>query len=203
MSLRRWASSLGPLVQALRPAAGCPSRLYTPRAARTPTRVAVAFRAAHLHCGPIPRTKFRRACDAPIISKAFFSRHFRTPKYLRGGWPLAGRCSSAACSCSAGQAGGGQQEGGRRGGAGPLLPNWMCSVSVALRATRAYAFEWRRPTRSHRGAPCRTPHHASAHAHARAYGRGDGGCVYVRIAVVADSLTPLRARQCGRAGSVL
>jgi hypothetical protein len=41
---------------ASRSAAGCPCRLYTPRAARTPTHVAVAFRTARLHSGPISRT---------------------------------------------------------------------------------------------------------------------------------------------------
>jgi hypothetical protein len=42
---------------ASRPAAGCTCRFDTPRAARMPTRVAVAFRTVHLHSGPIAPTK--------------------------------------------------------------------------------------------------------------------------------------------------
>jgi hypothetical protein len=81
---------------ALRLAAGCNTRLYNPRASRTPPmRVAVAFRAAHLHSGPIARTKFRSACDAPIIARGDF-RPFRIPPKSGWGLALAGLCSSAA-----------------------------------------------------------------------------------------------------------
>ena len=64
---------------------------FTPRyAARTPpTRVAAAFRTAHLHSGPISRTKLRRAFDAPIISNGFF-RPFGPPPIWVGVGPSPG-----------------------------------------------------------------------------------------------------------------
>ena len=65
----------------LRRAARC--RLYTPCATHTPTRAAVAFRTAHLHCGPIARTKFECAFDARIIARGKFSTFSDPPK---SGW---------------------------------------------------------------------------------------------------------------------
>jgi hypothetical protein len=71
-------------------AAGCTCLFYTPHAARTlPTRVAVAFRTAHLHSGPIARAKFQSVCDAPIIATGDFST-FSAPQNLGGGWPSPG-----------------------------------------------------------------------------------------------------------------
>ena len=89
MSARRWtfvtASSLGPSCLASRLAAGCTCRFYIPLAASTPpTRAAVAFRTAHLHCGPIARTKFECAFDARIIARGKFSA-FSDPQNLGGG----------------------------------------------------------------------------------------------------------------------
>ena len=63
----------------LRRAARC--RLYTPCATRTPTRAAVSFRTAHLHCGPIARTKFECAFDARMIARGKFST-FSDPQNL-------------------------------------------------------------------------------------------------------------------------
>ena len=81
---------LGPSCLASRLAAGCTCRFYTPHPARTPpTRAAAAFRTAHLHSGPIPRTKFECAFDAPIIARGKFST-FSDPPYLGGGWPSPG-----------------------------------------------------------------------------------------------------------------
>ena len=54
-----------------------------------PTRVAAAFRAAHLHSGPIARTKFRCAFNAPIVARGEFST-FSDPPNLGGGWPPRG-----------------------------------------------------------------------------------------------------------------
>ena len=97
------------------------SLLHPTRRTHAPTRVAVAFRTAHPHSGPISRTKLRCAFDAPIISNGLFWT-FSDPKNLGGGWPLAGLCSSAVRFGWAGQEGGGRQEGGRRGGKeGPFL----------------------------------------------------------------------------------
>ena len=64
-------------------------RLYTPCATRTPTRAAVAFRSAHLHCGPIARTKFERAFDARIVARGKFSA-FSDPRNLGRGLARAG-----------------------------------------------------------------------------------------------------------------
>ena len=174
----------------LRRAARC--RLYTPRAA---TRVAVAFRTAHLHCGPIARTKFECAFDARIIARGKFSA-FSDPQNLGGG-PAPGfavlqlglvwQAKQAVAETEA-----------EKVRSSPALDGFGLRRNAS--DTRSCA-EWRHPSHSHRGALCRIPHHANACA--RAYSRGEGGCVYVRIAVVADSLTPLRARQCGRAGSVM
>ena len=126
MSACRWAfvtaSSLGPSCLASRDAAGCTCRLYTPHTARTlPTRVAAAFRTAHLHSGPISRTKFECAFNAPIIARGNFPTFSDPPK---SGWglALAGLCSSAARRGLAGQEGGGREAGGRRGAEGPFLP---------------------------------------------------------------------------------
>ena len=82
--------SEGKLSQAVAPSvAACGGmdarcRLYTPCAARTPTRAAVAFRTAHLHCGPIARTKFGCAFDARVIARGKFST-FSGPQNLGGG----------------------------------------------------------------------------------------------------------------------
>ena len=82
----------------------------------------------------------------------------------------------------------------------PSSPHWMYSVSVALRATRAHALSGNnvfiRTVRCVGPPPC-----DCVCACVRRGGGGD--CVFVRIAVVADSMTPLRARQSGQAASVL
>ena len=70
----------------------------------------------------------------------------------------------------------------------------------SLRAT--HTIEWQHPSHSH-SALCRTPRHAIQCAVRTAGGGEEVGCVCVRIAVVADSIPPLRARQCGQAASVL
>ncbi len=80
----------GPSCLASRVAAGCTCLFYIPHAARTPpTRAAAAFRTAHLHSGPITRTKFRCAFNAPIIAREKFSDLFGPPN-LGGGWPSPG-----------------------------------------------------------------------------------------------------------------
>ncbi len=77
------------LVERSRLAAGCTCRLYTPRAACTPpTRVAVAFRTAHLHSGPVARTKFECAINAPIVAREFFD--LSDAPNLGWGWPSPG-----------------------------------------------------------------------------------------------------------------
>ena len=124
----------GKLAQAVVPSVAAGGGLRDPllhptRRTHAPTRVAVAFRTAHLHSGPIARTKLRCAFDAPIILSGLF-RPFRTPKNLGGGRPLAGLCSTAVRSGLAGQEGGGRQEGGRRGGEGPFLSHWTCGPQV-------------------------------------------------------------------------
>ena len=87
----------GKLSQAVAPSVAACGGLHavgcTPHAPRTPTRVAVAFRAAHLHCGPISRTKFQSAFDAPIISEGIFptfSAFSEPPKSGRGVGPAPG-----------------------------------------------------------------------------------------------------------------
>ena len=95
MSACRWAfvtaSSLGPSCLASRDAAGCTCLFYTPHAARTPpTRVAIAFRTAHLHSGPIARTKFECAFNAPTIVRGKAFDLFGPPKSGWGGWPSPG-----------------------------------------------------------------------------------------------------------------
>ena len=160
MSARRWAfvtaSSLGPSCLASRVAAGCTCRFFTPHASRPPpTRVAAAFRTAHLHSGPISRTKFECAFDAPIIARENF-RPFRTPKIWVGRLALAGLCSSAARRGLAGQEGGGREESGRRGGEGLFLP---ALDGCGLRRTASDAcscVEWRHPSHFH-SALCTTP----------------------------------------------
>ena len=81
----------------------------------------------------------------------------------------------------------------------PSSPHWMDAVSVALRATRAHALSGNNVfihTLRFVGPP-----RVRLRVRVR---RGDwGDRVFVRIAVVAGSMTPLRAQQCGRAGSVL
>jgi hypothetical protein len=185
---------------AWRVAAGCTYRFYTPHAARKPpTRAAVAFRTAHLHSGPIARTNFECAFNAPIIARGNFPTFSDPPNLYGGGLALAGLCSSAA------RPGLGRprrrwprrrRPKRRRRSVPP--PHWMDAVSVALRATRAHALSGDicliRTLRCVRPPPC----------DCACVRRGDGGdCVCVRIAVVAGSMTPLRARQCGQAGSVL
>ena len=183
----------------LRRAARC--RLYTPCATHTPTRVAVAFRTAHLHCGPIARTKFECAFDARIIARGKFST-FSGPQNLGGGLGLrrALQCCSSVWYGRPSRRWPRRRRPKRRRRSVPPA-HWMDSVSVALRAARAHVLSGdnrliRTEVRCVGPAPC-----DGVCACVR---RGDGrDCVCVRMAVVADSMPPQRARRCGQAGSVL
>ena len=182
MSARRWAfvtaSSLGPSCLASRDAAGCNTRFYTPHPARTlPTRVAAAFRTAHLHSGPIARTKFRRAFNAPIIARGLFSTFSDPPK---SGWglPPPGSAVLQLVPGLAGQEGGGREEGGRRGGGeGPFLP---ALDGCGLRRTAidtCSCVEWEQRFHSH-SALCRTPARATARARADGGAMGATACAF-------------------------
>jgi hypothetical protein len=168
----------------LRRAAHIGFTLFTPRA-RTPTRAAAAFRTAHLHSGPIARTKFECAFDAPIIARGKFSTFSDPPKSW---WGLArtGLCSSAA------RRGLGRPRGRwprrrrpkRRSRSVPLHTGWMRSPSHCERHD-AHALSgdivFIHTVRCVGPPPC-----DCAWACVR---RGDGGdCVCVRNAVVAGSI---------------
>ena len=60
--------------------------MHPSRRTHAPTLVAVAFRTAHLHSGPISRAKLRCACDAPIIARGLFDV-FGPPKIWAGVGP--------------------------------------------------------------------------------------------------------------------
>jgi hypothetical protein len=119
---------------------GCNTRFYTPRATLTPTRVAVAFRTAHLHSGPIARAKFRCAFNAPIIARGKFFDLIGPPEiYMVGVGPRRalqfcstlwfGQAKKAVANKKAAE----EAEKVRSS------LHWMDSISVALRATRAHA----------------------------------------------------------------
>ena len=193
MSARRWAfvtASSGRCSLRRGLAAGCACRLHTPRGARTPpTRVAAAFRTAHLHSGPISRTKFECAFNAPINREGNFPT-FSDPPNLGGVDPRR-----ALQFCSSSWFGRPRRRWPRRRRPKrrrrSLFPHTGCvAVSVALRATRAHA--WSGDIRLMRTVRCvgPPPCDCACDAHACAcVRRGDGGdCVCVRIAVVAGSI---------------
>jgi hypothetical protein len=81
----------------------------------------------------------------------------------------------------------------------PPHTGWVRSPS--LRAT--HTVEWQH-IRLIRTVRCVGPHAMRFSVRVRTAGGGEEvGCVCVRIAVVADSIAPLRARQCGQAARVL
>ena len=91
MSARRYASSLRPLCRALRPAAGCVSRLYTPRAARTHAnarRRRVSRRAPALRPHLTHQISMRVRC-AHNLGRDFFDI-FGPPKICVGVGPSPG-----------------------------------------------------------------------------------------------------------------
>ena len=145
MSARRWAfvtaSSLGPSCLASRDAAGCTCLFYTPHTARTlPTRVAAAFRTAHLHSGPISRTKFECAFNAPIIARGSFPTFSDPQNLYGGGWPSPGSAVlQLVVVWQAKKAAAEKKAAEEEAEKVPSSPHWMHLVSVALRASRAHA----------------------------------------------------------------
>ncbi len=107
-----------------------------------PTCAAAAFRNAHLHSGPIARTKFRCAFNAPMIARGDFPTFSDPPK---SGWglALAGLCSSAAWFGSlvwqAKKAVAEKKAAEEAEEVVPSSPHWMDSGSIGLRATRVHA----------------------------------------------------------------
>ena len=145
MSARRWAfvtaSSRGPSCLASRAAAGCTCLFYTPHAARTPpTRAAAAFRTAHLHSGPIARTKFECAFNAPIIARGNFPTFSDPQNLYGGGWPPPGSADlQLVVVWQAKKAVAEKKAAKEEAEKVPSSPHWTDAVSVALRATRAHA----------------------------------------------------------------
>ena len=137
----------------LRRAARC--RLYTPtRRARTPTRAAVAFRTAHLHCGPIARTKFECAFDARIIARGKFSA-FSDPQNLGGGPAPGFAVLQLGLVWQAKQAVAAKKAAEEA----EKVRSSRALDAFGLRRTASDACscaEWRHPSHSHRGALCRT-----------------------------------------------
>jgi hypothetical protein len=172
MSARRrgsvTASSLGPSCLASRVAAGCTCPFYTPHHARTPpTRVAAAFRTAHLHSGPIARTKFRRAFNAPIIATGRFFDLFGPPQIWVGVGPLPG--SAVRQLVVVWQA---KKAVAEKKAADEEAEKVPCSPALdgfGLRRTASATcacVEWRHRFHSHTSALCRTTRRATARARA-------------------------------------
>ena len=154
--------SEGKLSQAVAPSvAACGGmdarcRLYTPCAARTPTRAAVAFRTAHLHCGPIARTKFGCAFDARVIARGKFSTFSGPPK---SGWGVGPAPGSAVLQLGlvwqAKQAVAAKKAAEEAAQVPSSQTGCIRSPSHCERH-HAYALEWRHPSHSH-SALCRNP----------------------------------------------
>ena len=162
MSARRWASvaassrAVVPCVAVLRRAAHVWFAPHKPTRP-PPTRAAAAFRTAHLHSGPIARTKFRCAFNAPVNREGKILDFFGPPQIWVRGRPAPGSAAQQLVVVWQAKKAAAEKQAAEEA---EKVPSSPARDGCGLRRTASdtcSCVEWRHRFHSHTSALCRTP----------------------------------------------